>query len=143
MKLIKTLILLGDAEQSCRLGRANCGRVSIVRRSLGPGIIAVQCLIVQDLRLQDIGPIRLLLLHFLKASSTKHLLRPQKQTSSHLIMTEDASNHPEDEGGKKGPGSGLKYRGYREKPQEETVSDFSNLTDFKDNNEEKEDATST
>jgi hypothetical protein len=47
-------------------------------------------------------------------------------------MTEDASNRPEDEGGQKAPRTGPDFGGYREKPQEETTSDFSDLTDFEE-----------
>jgi hypothetical protein len=57
----------------------------------------------------------------------------------HLKMTEDASNHPEDGGGQRGPGTGPEFREYRERHQE-TASDLSGLTDFEDEEQDEEDA---
>jgi hypothetical protein len=54
-------------------------------------------------------------------------------------MTEDASNHPEDGGGQRGPGAGPEFGEYREKHQE-TASDLSDLTDFEDEEQDEEDA---
>ncbi|KAI5798112.1 hypothetical protein FPQ18DRAFT_385554 [Pyronema domesticum] len=62
----------------------------------------------------------------------------QKETSSSLKMTEDASNCPEDEGGQRGPGTGPEFGECCEKPQEST-SDFSDLTDFEHKEEDEED----